>query len=140
MDDEILIREILNDIKINKLKTIEEIEEEKKIILENIYDKFFFYDINKKNKEETSKRLEEYKYIDSNNLNRGDYIMYINEKYFYNITLNKGGFITKIDVENNILEIINNNIYSKIKIDTNIFFKKIDRDESIKLSILENLK
>ena len=140
MDDEILIREILNDIKINKLKTIEEIEEEKKIILENIYDKFFFYDINKKNKEETSKRLEEYKYIDSNNLNRGDYIMYINEKYFYNITLNKGGFITKIDVENNILEIINNNIYSKIKIDTNIFFKKIDRDESIKLSILENLE
>ena len=139
MDDEILIREILNDIKIKKIKTIEEIEEEKKIILENIYDKFFFYDINKKNKEETSKRLEEYKYIDSNNLNRGDYIMYINEKYFYNITLNKGGFITKIDVENNILEIINNNIYSKIKIDTNIFFKKIDRDESIKLSILENL-
>ena len=34
---------------------------------------------------------------------------------------------------------VNNNNYNKIKIDENIFFKKIEKDEEIKLMILENI-
>lgn len=139
MEDE-LIRQILEDIKLNKLKTYKEIESEKKIILDNLYEKFLYYPINEKNKNESLENLKEYKYVIENEINHGDYIKFINEKYFYNITLNKGGFVSKIDLEENFIEILNNNVFLKIKIEDNIFFKKISKDENIKLSILENLE
>ena len=136
MEDE-LIKEILLDIKKNKLKTKKEIDEEKKIILNNIYDKFMYYEINKTNKKNTYDNLKGYKYINYKDLNDGDYIKFLNEKYFYNITINKGGFISNIN--DDFVEIINNNNYNKIKIDENIFFKKIEKDEEVKLMILENI-
>ena len=65
---------------------------------------------------------------------------FLNSKYFYNITLNKGGFITKIDNSEGIIEIVNNNIYSKIKYNDFIIFRKISDDELLKLLIIENMK
>lgn len=136
MEDK-LIREILIDIKENKLKTHSEIEEENEIILNNIYNKFKFFKKNENNKLETKKGLEGYKYITNNELYTGDYIKYINDKYFYDITLSRGGFVTNID--NNNIEILNNNIYFNLNTNNYIIFKKITEEESMKLLILENL-
>lgn len=136
MEDE-LIRDILIDIKENKLKTINEINEEKDIILNNIYNKFIYFKNNKNNKIETKKGLDGYKYIKLNELYTGDYIKYLNDKYFYDITLSRGGFVTNIN--NNMIEILNNNIYFKLNINNYIIFKKITKDECVKLLILENL-
>lgn len=136
MEDK-LIKELLEDVKYNKLKTIKEIENEKEIILDNLYDKYNFYDANIQNKKETNQLLQEYKYVDTDDLYKGDYIRFINDKYFYNIQLSKGGFITQIS--NNIIEIVNNNLYNKIKKNEYIIFKKISKEENIKLLILDNL-
>ena len=136
MEDK-LIKELLEDVKYNKLKTLKEIEEDKKIIMDNLYDKYEYYNINEKNKKNTYDLLKNYKYVECDELLRGDYIRYINDKYFYNITLMKGGFIMKMDEDK--IEIMNNNIYNKINKRDYIIFKKITKEENIKLLILDNL-
>ena len=60
MEDK-LIKELLEDVKYNKLKTLKEIEEDKNIILDNLYDKYEYYNIIEKNKKNTYDLLKNYK-------------------------------------------------------------------------------
>ena len=71
-------------------------------------------------------------------MNKGDYIRFLNTKHFYDIKLNIGGFIENI--ENNLLSIINNNKYYKIKFNNNSIYKKLTEEDLVKLEIIDILE
>jgi hypothetical protein len=75
--------------------------------------------------------------LEDTQLNEGDYIRYINPKFFYDLKLGLGGFVTKID--NNIIQIVNNDKILNIDNEKLLVFKKLNNEDIIKLTILENV-
>ena len=72
-------------------------------------------------------------------MNTGDFIRYINPKYFYDIKLAKGGFISKIYEEEGKIQIKDNNKIYNLKFENFIFFKKLTKEDIIKLTIIDAL-
>ena len=123
----------------NKLLSREEIQEKVKDSVINIYREFLEFENNKTNIYETLEKLNNYKCVKKIiDLNKGDYIRFLNTKHFYDIKLNIGGFIENI--ENNLLSIINNNKYYKIKFNNNSIYKKLTEEDLVKLEIIDILE
>lgn len=137
--DSNLVKLILSENQDQKIKNFQEIKNEINIVLENIFQKYLCYDKNIENFKEIKEKLEEYQYVTFDNLNDGDFIRYINPKYFYDIKLAKGGFISKIDDEEGKIQIIDNNKVFNLKFENFIFFKKLTKEDIIKLTIMDAL-
>ena len=85
MDTE-LVKLILKNRNENKLKSREELQEEIKYTVVNIYGEFIDFEPNKENVYETLEKLEQYRYCgDISALKKGDYIRFLNTKHFYDI-------------------------------------------------------
>lgn len=138
MDSE-LVQYILKNRQENKLFSKKEIQEEIKISVVDVYRDFIEFEVNKTNIYETLEKLEDYKYIKSiKELDKGDYIRFLNTKHFYDIKLNLGGFIENI--EKNLISIVNKNKYYKIKFKNNTIFKKFTEEDLVKLEIIDILE
>tara|TARA_Y200000002_G_scaffold116561_1_gene95398 strand:- start:1833 stop:2255 length:423 start_codon:yes stop_codon:yes gene_type:complete len=138
MDTEI-VEYILRNRREQKLMSREEIQEEVKLKVVDIYGEFIDFEKNKENVYETLDRLSNYKYCNNiNELKKGIFVRFINTKYFYDIKLNIGGFIENI--EKNLISIVNNNKYYKVKFSENNFFIKLNEDDLLKLEIIDLLE
>ena len=139
MDTEI-VQYILQNRRENKLLSKVEIEDVKKKQVVDIYGKFIDFETNKYNIYQTLDKLQNYKYCNIQDLNKGNYIRYLNDKYFYDIKLNLGGFIENINYKKGLITIVNKNKYYKMKFSENIIFVKLTEDDLLKLNIIEILE
>jgi len=133
-----LVKNILHNRREGKIMSKSKIEEEIKDNVLEIYREFIDFEENKNNLLESLEKLKNYKYCSKiEDINKGNYIRYINQKYFYNIKLCKGGFVKDIDLCNNFVMLINGNRHYKIKFSDKSFYIKMDKDELIKLDIVD---
>lgn len=137
--DSNLVQLILSEHQEQQTKNFKEIKEELALVLDNIFEKYLCYSKNVENLKEIKEKLEEYQYAAFDELDRGNFIRYINPKYFHDIKLAKGGFITNIDDEEGKIQIIDNNKIYNLKFENFIFFKKLTKEDIIKLTILDAL-
>lgn len=131
-----LVLEILQDIENNKIKTALEIEQEIKQRLYQVYRPFLNFPSNQENFAEVFDRLRGYEFAEVKELQEGDYIRYLNPKYFYDIQLMKGGFISDINKKKKQITLVNKNKIIKIIYPKLTLFRKLDEGDIIKLKIM----
>ena len=137
--DSNLVKLILSEQKENNTKNFNEIKQDLNLVLNNIFEKYLIYENNVENLKEIKEKLNEYQYARFEDLNKGDFIRYINPKYFNDIKLAKGGFISEINDDEGKIQIIDNNKIYNLKFANFIFFKKLNKEDIIKLTILDVL-
>ena len=137
--DSNLVKLILEQRKNKELKTHKEIQTELKHVVYKIYKKFLYFKNNEDNFRETIDKLDDYQDVRVENLDEGNYIRYISLKNFYDIKLALGGFITDLDYKKGIIKLTNNGIISAVKMNKAYFFKKINKEDKIKLMLLDAL-
>lgn len=137
--DSNLVKLILEQRKNKELKTHKEIQTELKHIVYKIYKKYLYFKNNEDNFRETIEKLDDYQYVRVENLEEGNYIRFISLKHFYDIKLALGGFITDLDYKKGIVKLTNNGIISAVKMNKAYFFKKINKEDKIKLMLLDAL-
>lgn len=137
MDDS-LVNEILQDIQNNKIRTKEEIQQEIKLKLYEVYKPFLSFETNQDNFKETYDKLDGYKYVRVSELEEGRYIRFLNTKFFYDIKLQKGGFINSINKKKKLISLINGNKIIKIFYPSITIFMKLNESDRVKQLILES--
>ena len=131
-----LVNEILQDIKNDNIKSKEELEQEIKYNLYEIYQPYLTFESNKDNFKESFEKLEGYKYVTISQLEEGRFIRFINPKYFYDIKLQKGGFISQINRKKKIITLINGSDITKIYYPKLKIFMKLNESDRVKQQIL----
>ena len=137
--DNPLVLEILQDIQSEKVKTKDEIQQEIKLKLNQVYKPFLNFSSNQDNFSTTFQKLQGYHFIEGRDANEGDYIRYINPKYFYDIQLMKGGFVSSLNLKKKQITLVNGNKVIKIKYPDLCLFRKLDEGDIIKQQILASL-
>tara|TARA_B100000963_G_C22146066_1_gene459689 strand:- start:41 stop:463 length:423 start_codon:yes stop_codon:yes gene_type:complete len=137
--DNPLVLEILQDIQTDKIKTKEEIQQELKLKLYQVYKPFLNFNSNQDNFSITYEKLQGYQFIEAKNLTEGDYVRYLNPKYFYDIQLMKGGFVSAHNSKKKQLTLVNGNKVIKIFYTGLCLFRKLDEGDIIKQKILASL-
>ena len=98
------INNIINNIDYSNYDnygSLADIEELKTMAINKVFDNFIYYKKNTENKERAFSELEDYAFVDINDLKKGDYIRYFNLTVFYDIRLVIGGTVIKKNVNNN---------------------------------------
>ena len=137
MDDS-LVNEILQDIQNNKIRTKEELQQEIKLKIYEVYKPFLSFETNQDNFKETYDKLDGYKYVTVSELEEGRYIRFLNTKFFYDIKLQKGGFINSINKKKKLISLINGNKIIKIFYPSVTIFMKLNESDRVKQLILES--
>ena len=137
MDEEEFVASILKDRVQNKLSSSKEIHELNDKILVDIYSNYMNYEKNKENLVSAREKLKEY-YFSNNNFSKGEYITYINPKYFYDLRLHKGGFITAI--EDNMLRLVNGRSVWGVDMKKIRIFTKLNKEQKLKLIIIDTFE
>ena len=132
------VNEILRDIQNDNIKTKEELTQEIKLRLYQLYKPFLTFESNKDNFRETFEKLDGYKYVSNSDLEEGRYIRYLNTKYFYDIKLQKGGFITDINRKKKIIKLKNGSDIIKIFYSNLTIFMKLNDTDRLKQQLLES--
>ena len=126
---------ILSTISNKRIRTLDEINYETKTRIENCYKKYLNIPKNVDNLKIALDKLEDYEYKEYDDLDLGDYVMYINSKYFYDIELKPGGFLLKKDRGKVVLK--NGNIFG---VRSDLYFKKITDEEKAKMILIGIIK
>ena len=137
MDEEEFVASILKDRVENKLSSSKEIHELNDRILVDIYSNYMNYEKNKENLVSAREKLKEY-YYSNNNFSKGEYVTYINPKYFYDLRIHKGGFVTSI--EGNILRLVNGRSVWGVDMKKIRIFTKLNEDQKLKLIIIDTFE
>ena len=137
MDEEEFVASILKDRVENKLSSTKEIMDLNDRILVDIYGNYMKYEKNKQNLIESREKLKEY-YYSNNNFSKGEYVTYINPKYFYDLRIHKGGFITSI--EDNMLRLVNGRSVWGVDMKKNRIFTKLNKEQKLKLIIIDTFE
>ena len=77
-------------------------------------------------------------WISNNNFSKGDYVTYIDGKYFYDLRIHKGGFVREINDE--MLRLVNGNSIWSININKVRIFTKLNKEQKLKLIIIDTLE
>ena len=134
IDDE--IHNILNSIKESDLKKLDDIEEIRKIAIDKVFGTYMKYPNNKENKQIAIKELENYEYVDIDDLKKGDYVRYFNLRFFINLRLVIGGTIIDNNF-NNTEDVIIMTRYGIKKIKPNLFFRRIPSEDIVKMKLIQ---
>lgn len=137
MDEEEFVAQILKDRLENKLSSSKEIHELNDKILVEIYGNYMNYDKNKENLVDSREKLKEY-YFSNNNFSKGEYITYINSKYFYDLKIHKGGFIREIDGK--MVRLVNGRSFWSVDMEKTRIFTKLTKEQKIKLIIIDTFE
>jgi len=137
MDEEAFVNQILKDRIENKLSSRKEIEEVNDKILFDIYRNYMNYEKNKENLINSREKLKDY-YYSNNNFSSGEYVKYINTKYFYDLKIHKGGFIR--DIEGDMVRLVNGKNFWSVNMKKTKLFTKLNQEQLIKLIIIETFE
>ena len=112
-------------------KSIKVIDDEVERVVREFYKPYLTFEKNLKNLEDTLKKLEGYMYIKNiEEIPKSYSVRYLNKKYFYDLTLCKGGFL--ISVEGNKLNLYTGEIYIKIDRDKVTLFMKLKKNDKFR--------
>jgi hypothetical protein len=134
MDEDKFVQEILQDRYDNKISSKKEIQEINDKILFDIYCNYMNYEGNKENLKNSREKLVDY-YYSCNNFSLGEYVKYINTKYFYDLKIHKGGFIREIDGK--MLRLMNGGSFWSVDMDKTKIFTKLNEEQKLKLIIID---
>lgn len=134
-----LVLDILQDLQSEKIKTVEEINMELKQKIYEVFQPFLNFTQNKDNFSEVYQRLKGYEYVKPNEIKEGDYVRYLNPKYFYDIQLMKGGFVSYITKNKKQITLVNGNRVIKIVYPKLTLFRKLNSEDIIKQKIISSL-
>lgn len=137
MDFEEEINKILDSIEYSSYGSYQELENQRNIAIDKVFERFMNYDKNVKNKEEALEELENYQYLYIDDLKPGDFVRYFNSKIFYNMKLCLGGVVINNNYENKGLVLIKSPIKKYIVVKSKIFFKKIKKDDLVKMRLMD---
>ena len=137
--DSDLVSLILREISENKIKTKEELDQEIKNSLYQVYQNYLDFDSNQENFRDSYQKLRGYKYVELLDLEEGRFIRYLSNKHFYDIKLMVGGFITEIDYQNQKIRMLNKNKVFYLKSNDITMYMKLNEEEIVKQKILESL-
>jgi len=137
--DSDLVSLILQEISENKIKTKEELDQEIKTSLYQVYQNYLDFDSNQENFRDSYQKLKGYKYVELLDLEEGRFIRYLSNKHFYDIKLMVGGFITEIDYQNQKIRMLNKNKVFYLKSNDITMYMKLNEEEIVKQKILESL-
>ena len=132
MEDE--INRIIELSKKQYIPSLNEINKETKDVIDTIFEKYLNYQQNVDNKKEALKLLEGYHPISYNDISNGDFIKYVNNKYFYDVNIKGGGFVVKINSKMVLVKMPLK--FINIKSSSN-FFRKLTQEEMAKIKIME---
>ena len=127
------IDEILNTINSNKLKNLDEIETEKKQELYNYYKQYLGIEKNIQNLKLGLEKLKDYEFVSFEEIENGDYVKYINDRYFYDVEVKPGGFVVGRQEDKLILK----SDVSLFKVRSKIYFRKIDNERKAKMMLMD---
>lgn len=136
MDIEEEINKILNSIKEKEFDSLDDIEELRQMAIDKLFSEFSFYEKNKQNKIEAEEELESYEFIDIEDIKKGDYLRYFNLRRFYDLKLVIGGTVLDPNI-NNTGKILFCTPYGVKIIKPNIFFKKINTEDLVKMKLIQ---
>ena len=137
MDFEEEINKILDSIEYSSYGSYQELENQRNRAIDKVFERFMNYDKNVKNKEEALEELENYQYLYIDDLKPGDFVRYFNSKIFYNMKLCLGGVVINNNYENKGLVLIKSPIKKYIVVKSKIFFKKIKKDDLVKMRLMD---
>lgn len=137
--DSDLVSLILQEISENKIKTKEELDQEIKNSLYQVYQNYLDFDSNQENFRDSYQKLKGYKYVELLDLEEGRFIRYLSNKHFYDIKLMVGGFITEIDYQNQKIRMLNKNKVFYLKSNDITMYMKLNEEEIVKQKIMESL-
>jgi len=137
--DSDLVSLILQEISENKIKTKEELDQEIKTSLYQVYQNYLDFDSNQENFRDSYQKLKGYKYVELLDLEEGRFIRYLSNKHFYDIKLMVGGFITEIDYQNQKIRMLNKNKVFYLKSNDITMYMKLNEEEIVKQKIMESL-
>ena len=137
--DSDLVSLILQEISENKIKTKEELDQEIKNSLYQVYQNYLDFDSNQENFRDSYQKLKVYKYVELLDLEEGRFIRYLSNKHFYDIKLMVGGFITEIDYQNQKIRMLNKNKVFYLKSNDITMYMKLNEEEIVKQKIMESL-
>ena len=136
-DIETEIEKILSNIQQNEeLETLDDIEEIRQLAIDKVFNSYMVYEKNNINKKMAQYELENYKFIDIADLKKGDFVRYFNLAKFYDLKLVIGGTIMDLNYQGT-GDILLFAPYGVKRIKPNIFFKKIDTDQMIKMKLIQ---
>ena len=130
------INEILNSITHSDLEELDDIQEIRTLAIDKVFNSYLVYQDNIKNKEQSIQKLENFKFIDINELQKGDFITYFNFRNFTDLKLVIGGSVISPNYKDS-GDIIIGTSYGIKRIKPNIFFKRIPSDELVKMRLIQ---
>ena len=137
MDFEEEINKILDSIEYSSYGSYQELETQRNLAIDKVFERFMHYDKNIENKEDAIEELENYQYLYIDDLKPGDFVRYFNSKIFYNLKLCLGGVVINTNYENKGLVLIKSPIKKYLVVKSKIFFKKIKKDDLVKMRLMD---
>ena len=137
MDFEEEINKILDNIEYSSYGSYQEVESQRNLAIDKVFERFMHYDKNIENKEEALEELENYQYLYIDDLNPGDFVRYFNSKIFYNMKLCLGGIVVNNNYENKGLVLIKSPTKKYLVVKSKIFFKKLKKDDLVKMRLMD---
>lgn len=135
------IDRILNTIQNSDIRSIKEINERNKEVLDIVYSNFIKYDKNKENKEVSKKKIEDtnYEYVDSiDDFKARDIISSLNLNEFFNLKFKFIGiFVKKIDEDTIFIQSFNKNRFWRLKKDKHILFRKLSNKDKVNIMLVD---
>lgn len=137
MDFEEEINKILDSIEYSSYGSYQELETQRNLAIDKVFERFMHYDKNIENKEDAIEELENYQYLYIDDLKPGDFVRYFNSKIFYNLKLCLGGVVINTNYENKGLVLIKSPVKKYLVVKSKIFFKKIKKDDLVKMRLMD---
>ena len=135
LDMESEISKIISNIKHKEVRTLAEIRETNMQAVEEAYDDFMEFEQNHQNKEEVKTKLDMYEFVPYEHLTGGDYVRYIDKKFFFNMKLDNGGKILSIRNDKMLLwSIKKKRVW--IGLD-NYIFRRLTEEDFAKIKLVE---
>lgn len=135
LDMESEISKIISNIKHKEVRTLAEIRETNMQAVEEAYDDFMEFEQNHQNKEEVKTKLDMYEFVPYEHLTGGDYVRYIDKKFFFNMKLDNGGKILSIRKDKMLLwSIKKKRVW--IGLD-NYIFRRLTEEDFAKIKLVE---
>lgn len=133
MDNEFIKNILENTNNSRQIKSsIKEIDSEVEEIVRNFYKPYLTFEKNAKNLEDTLEKLKGYMYVkNADDIPKSYYVRYLNNKYFYDLTLCKGGFL--ISIEENKLKLYTGKIYIKVDRNKVTLFMKLKQNDKFRV-------
>lgn len=135
LDMESEISKIISNIKHKEVRTLAEIRETNMQAVEEAYSDFMEFEQNHQNKEEVKTKLDMYEFVPYEHLTGGDYVRYIDKKFFFNMKLDNGGKILSIRKDKMLLwSIKKKRVW--IGLD-NYIFRRLTEEDFAKIKLVE---